>query len=517
MKICLSFFFLTFPFFLFSQNEIPDVEILSIDNNMTNSELTVVYNLSDKENDACNVVLYISTNDGVTFPLEANATGDQGAGILPGSNKEIKWQYPQNFNPSGGLGVKVVADDGGTFDIAEIVAKVDSNELRSQLEFFQGIRHRGTGAVHLEATKDSIENSFENAGLQWQSFPFVFGNYEAKNIEGKLHGTSNDTEYYLVGGHFDTVFDSPGADDNGSAVVGMLEALRILKDYRFRKSVKFIGFDLEEEGLNGSINYTGNSLHPDEECNGFLDFEMIGYYSNEPNSQSLPAGFDVLFQDVHAEIAADSFRGNFISVVGNTGNSLTLQNSFEALGEQYVPDLKIIGIPAPGNGLLTPDLLRSDHASFWLAGLPAIMITDGANFRNPHYHGPNDVLDSLNFTFMSNVVKATIATIVELAEPHHANYDIAFLPSTVGVNDILEEQIKVYPNPASNSLWIETGSPQYSIESLKILDVMGKEMFSSKNVNQSKINLSIDYLVSGSYFLQLVVNEEIINKKFDVK
>ncbi len=504
---------LAFPLLLFSQNQIPDVEIVNVDNDLNNNELTVTYNLFDAENDECSIVVFLSENGGVTFPWEVMATGDQGSGIPPGMNKVVKFNYGEQM---ANLAVKILAMDGGSFDIEEIISKIDSNELKNQLSFFQGIRHRVTGAEHLEATKDSIENAFENAGLEWESFPFNLGSYEAKNIEGTLRGTVFDGDYLMVGGHFDSVFDSPGADDNGSAIVGMLEALRILKDYRFQKTIKFIGFDLEEEGLDGSIHYTGNNLHPDEDCNGFFDFEMIGYYSNQPGSQSLPTGFEILFPDVLAELEADSFRGNFINVVGNTENSFELQNSFETIGKQHVPDLKIIGLSAPGTGVLTPDLLRSDHVPFWLAGLPAVMITDGANFRNPHYHGPNDVLDSLNFTFMSKVVKATIATIVELAEPHHANYDIAVFGSTVGLNEIKKERIKVYPNPASKGLWVETENPHNSIENLKVFDVMGKEIFSSEDVNQPKINLSIEQLVSGAYILQVIVNEQIINKIFIV-
>jgi len=514
MKQAFLLSILALPFFLFSQNQIPDVEILNVDNDLINNELTVTYNLADAENDDCEIIIYLSGNGGVTFPIEANASGDQGPGIQPGTNKVVKLNYNDAMT---NLAVKVLAIDGGPIDIEEIISKVDSNELRNQLEFFEGIRHRSTGVDHLEATKDSIENAFENAGIFWQSFPFDFGNYEAKNIEGKLHGTTTDEEYLMVGGHFDTVFDSPGADDNGSAIVGMLEALRILKDYRFNKTIKFIGFDLEETGLDGSIQYTGNSLHPDETCNGFFDFEMIGFFSNEPMSQSLPTGFDLLFRNAFLELTADSFKGNFINVVGNTDNSMALQNSFESIGEQYVPDLKILGLAAPGTGVLTPDLLRSDHASFWLAGIPALMITDGANFRNPNYHGPDDVLDSLNFTFMSNVVKATIATIAELAEPHHANYDIAILSPTVSTNDILEDEINLYPNPSFGNIWVESESPQNQIENLKIYDVIGREVFRKKNINQSKIRLSLDQFVKGQYFMQLIVNEEVINKNFIIK
>ena len=79
-----------------------------------------------------------------------------------------------------------------------------------------------------------------------------------------------------------------------------------------------------------------------------------------------------------------------------------------------MPDLKIISLTLPGNGLIAPDFRRSDHANFWDINAPAVMLSDGANFRNLDYHTPNDLTNILDYQFMANIVKGTVATIATL-------------------------------------------------------------------------------------------------------
>ena len=512
MKILLTNIAILFVSLGFAQNLPPQITITNLDHDLANEQIVITYDLLDAENDLCDVFIAISDNEGVTHGLEPMATGDINNDIEPNTGLEIRISDGVFFG-SNSKSIQLCAKDDSSYNIEELVAMVDSNRLRSQLEFFQGIRHRTTGAVHLEAIIDSIGNAFENENLEWERLPFNFGRYEANNILGLKRGF-NDSNHLLVGGHFDTVDDSPGADDNGSAIVGMLEALRVLNQFNFRKSIKFIGFDLEEEGLVGSIDYTGNQLHPDENLEGYFNFEMIGYFSNRKNSQTLPAGFEILFPNQIAQMAADSFRGNFITAVGNDQNSLTLQQNFEKFGAQYVPELEIIGLTAPGTGVLTPDLLRSDHASFWLSGQPAIMISDGANFRNPNYHSENDVLDSLNFSFMSNVVKATVATIAEMAEPFHGSCDISVIEKMTSVKKLSNSKLEIYPNPVDDELTIKLKMEGKKIDKLIIYDAFGRVVKRQGNINDPNILLSTFEWPSGQYFLQVIVNEEVINLEF---
>ena len=93
--------------------------------------------------------------------------------------------------------------------------------------------------------------------------------------------------------------EAPGADDNGTAIAGMLEAMRILSGFSFRNSLRFIGFDLEEPGLKGSIRYVSSSIPDYEEIGGVLNMEMIGYTCEEPNCQTVPFGFNLLFPEAY--------------------------------------------------------------------------------------------------------------------------------------------------------------------------------------------------------------------------
>ena len=117
----------------------------------------------------------------------------------------------------------------------------------------------------------------------------------------------------ILGGHYDGVNISPAADDNGSAVLGVLEAAKILSQYNFKRSVRFLGFDLEELGLLGSKAYTTNGIYGYEKIKAMIDFEMIGFFSNRNNSQTFPNGFNLLFPSQYNQVAADNNRGNFIN------------------------------------------------------------------------------------------------------------------------------------------------------------------------------------------------------------
>ena len=189
---------------------------------------------------------------------------------------------------------------------------------------------------------------------------------------------------------------------------------------------------MEEEGLKGSIAYVQSGFTPGENIDGVLNFEMIGYYSNKPNSQNVPNGFSMLFPSAYSQLQTDNFRGNFIASVANT-NSNDLNASFKSSAQQYVSQLKVIDLSVPGTGTIAPDFRRSDHAPFWDTNRQALMITDGANFRNDNYHTASDVKDSLDFGFMTNVVKATVATVASLANPRHSDVEVFAVDNPVGL------------------------------------------------------------------------------------
>jgi hypothetical protein len=355
-----------------------------------------------------------------------------------------------------------------------LVDQVDSTRLYNDLKFVEGIRHRTAGPAHLQAVRDSIKHLFWTSGLFGGEHTFSYSTYTGRNIIGHQPGLTAPEKVVIVDAHYDTVNVAPGADDNGSGTVGMMEIARILSRYPSQKSLRYIGFDLEESGLVGSTKYVANGLQAGEHVDAALNFEMIGYYSEKPNSQTFPTGFSLLFPTAYATSYNDQFRGNFITNVG-CDSSKTLANALQDAATQYVPDLKMITIVAPGTGTIAPDLRRSDHAPFWDAGAKAVMITDGANFRNLCYHTAQDTLDNkLNMTFMSRVVRATLATAAGLAGMQHGSWKTAVFQNLVGVETPDPCAIHVYTtSDARDRLFMQSKDCALTDVQLDLYDVKG--------------------------------------------
>lgn len=461
----------------FSQNQPPQIADLSASFSYSDNKLTVRYEVSDPEGDSLEVFLAFSDNSGQTFLVDVStAAGDIGFPVMPGIGKKITWDAPGPISNVFAR-VKLTVDDRKDPDIQSIVDQVDSMRLFSDLQWIEGIRHPQAGLAHLNEVKDSIEARFQGLGLDAYRQSMTGSGYNMENIIGLETGAVDMSRTYIIDGHFDGVSTSPAADDNGSAVAGVLEAARVLSPFHFKRNIRFIGFDQEEAGLLGSQFYVAQGIESYESIEGVLNFEMIGYYSDEPNTQGLPAGFNLLFPSVYNQVAADSFKGNFITNVSDP-NSNFLKDAYHNAAATYVPELKVISFETP-QPLITPDLLRSDHARFWEAGLPAVMLTDGADFRNPYYHTMGDTMGNLNFTFMHRVVKAAVATLAELAGIIHG--------------DVAESEVGVM-NTGIRDLLAECGLNLNQEEGRIILDINDYSCFDTRS-NIQLVNLEGKILV----------------------
>ena len=419
---------------LSSQNQPPTIQNLTATVNWATNTLSIQFDALDAEGDALDISLGISNNGGKTYLLSSTvpASGHIGFPVAPGTDRIITCDVSLLAPTPGTFTVRVVADDRQPFDLQALVNEVDSNRLRDNLRFVEGIRHRTAGKAHLTAVADSLRQLFAASGLFAEEQTFAYaGGYTGRNVLGTLPGTSAAAKVVVADAHYDSVSNAPGADDNGSGTVGVMELARLLSRYPAKKSLRFIGFDLEEAGLIGSTRYVSTGIPTGESIEGVFNFEMIGYYSEQPNSQKLPTGFDLAFPAAYSQVANDGFKGNFITNVGNT-TSKPLIALYANSAAQYVPGLKVISVEVPGNGQIAPDLRRSDHTPFWEAGRQALMLTDGANFRNLCYHMACDTAeDKLNFRFMSQVVKATLAAMAQLAEIQHGDWATTTFKNTV--------------------------------------------------------------------------------------
>ncbi|MFE4105661.1 M20/M25/M40 family metallo-hydrolase [Almyronema epifaneia] len=218
---------------------------------------------------------------------------------------------------------------------------------------------------------------------------------EGTNLIADKPGTDAEAGRLVVGAHFDTVKDSPGADDNASAVAALLEIARLFGRQSHPRSLQLVFFDQEESGLLGSLAYAENAANLDKTM-GAIILEMLGYSCDTAGCQRYPG--DLPF-------ALPSDRGNFIGVIGDLGHP-ELLSAFQATERANLPPA--ITLPIPLSPSLPADLLRSDHAPLWQKGIGAVLVTDTANFRNPHYHQPTDTAETLDFQFLTGVTQRVI-------------------------------------------------------------------------------------------------------------
>jgi Zn-dependent M28 family amino/carboxypeptidase len=221
----------------------------------------------------------------------------------------------------------------------------------------------------------------------------------------------------VVGAHLDTVRHSPGADDNASGVAAVLEIARLLDTFERPPAVVLAVFDLEELGLAGAAA-AAKRLTAAGPLTGMIGLESVGYHSTEPDSQRLPVGAALAFPAAALAVAEGGGRGDFTLVVHRrTSNSAAWhwQAAAEELGHRAVllRDPRRDGLVGILSTPVLPQTLhlgRSDHAPFWRRGVPALMLTDTASFRNPHYHQPSDLAETLDYDRLTAVTVATAAT-----------------------------------------------------------------------------------------------------------
>lgn len=368
--------------------------------------ITLTFDLLDDENDKLDLKVLVldSLSDSIAYEIPlANLIGHVKFPVLPGLNKSIKWDY---INDTGfqqlainQFKVKLVADDRYVTNMQDIIDLVDEERLITDIQTIEGVRHYQTNPAGLTNARNYIRQTMSEYNITHSDQTFNHLGSQGINIIGQLNGTDNHNEVYIIDGHYDTVSRTPGADDNASGTAGMLEVMRVLSQFNSKTSIKFIGFDKEELGLIGSRHYARNK-NPNEKILGLINFEMIGYTcTNQPECINFP----------NADTSIYNIKSSFAD---------TLSDAFVQIGATHVPNLKITAVTDDGDS----NFRRSDHAPFWDIGVDALFLTDGANFRTPHYHQTSDRLQTLDTEFMTQIVKTTVGTIAKLAEISHNGY-----------------------------------------------------------------------------------------------
>ncbi|MEU9703671.1 M28 family peptidase [Streptomyces sp. NPDC047981] len=239
---------------------------------------------------------------------------------------------------------------------------------------------------------------------------------------------ADDGPAVLVGAHLDTVVGSPGADDNASGVAALLEVARLLGGLPRPPRVRLACFDMEELGFVGA-RVAARAARHGRRVSGMLCLESVGCFADRPGTQAVPAGFGALFRDAAGAVRARAGRGDFTLVV-HRRSSDEAADLWRRAARAAEPALPVVTLrdPRPDGplgtlaGLAVPPLNhlgRSDHAAYWSAGIPAVLLTGTANFRNPHYHRPTDTPGTVDPARLAAVAVATAVTAALWRPPGH--------------------------------------------------------------------------------------------------
>ncbi|MCC0176011.1 M28 family peptidase [Waterburya agarophytonicola K14] len=202
----------------------------------------------------------------------------------------------------------------------------------------------------------------------------------------------------LIGAHYDGVPGTPGADDNATGVAVLLELATVFSTNPVKYPIQLVAFDLEEYNRAGSFAYAKYLKNKKQKLRLMLSLEMLGYCDRAVNSQRYPDIIKPFYPDT----------GDFIALVGNSSAFLDLVRLSRQIKRNGTP-CQIL--PDPSSGKLVPITGFSDHFAFWQQKYRAIMVTDTAMLRNPHYHKPSDTIDTLDLDFLTDVCQSLIAAL----------------------------------------------------------------------------------------------------------
>ena len=281
---------------------------------------------------------------------------------------------------------------------------VDPNLLKSHVVMLsETLPARGGFEKSLKPTVKWIEQQILPFGKSTRQ-NYTVGDEKSYNI--LLNFGPESDEIIIVGAHYDTAHSYPGADDNASGVAALIELARLLSqnEKSLTSRIQLAFYSLEEPPYfrtekMGSFIHASRLKEKQQKIKMMIALDMVGYFSDEKNSQHFPIPFMERFY---------SDRGDFIAVVGNLSNMFTVRNVKK--GMLSATELPVYSINAP---TLIQGIDFSDHLNFWHFGYPAVLITDTSFMRNTAYHTEQDTADRLDYVKMAEVVKGLYQAVIQ--------------------------------------------------------------------------------------------------------
>jgi hypothetical protein len=281
---------------------------------------------------------------------------------------------------------------------------------------------RPPGSEHWQAVQDHCASCLSAAGFAVER---VAVDGAGVSVVGLLPGRDPELPAIVVGAHYDHIEGCPGADDNASGTAAALALARTLaaQPGGWERSLYVACWDEEESGLHGSRAWVERAvLQRGQRFALYLNLDAIAYADAAPGSQRLPPGSELLFARQLRELDARGRPGDFIAVLADDA-AHDASTRYLAHAERLGLPTARLEIPAQQrNAPLLADLRRSDHANFWKHEIPAVFLSDTADFRTDTYHceGRPDTVETLDLEFATKVTRAAAGMLAELLGPASA-------------------------------------------------------------------------------------------------
>jgi hypothetical protein len=287
-----------------------------------------------------------------------------------------------------------------------------AERLKSHVHVLAGLigaRYPGKPST-MDAAAGYVERQFRQIGDEVFRQTYRARDLDVSNLIVERKGSGTREQIVVVGAHYDTVPTTPGADDNASAVAMLIEVARLLAGIPSKRTVRFVAFACEEPpyfhgDLMGSRVYARSCRERGDRIVGMICLEMVGFYSDEPDSQQIPPGIPRGLRWVFPK------RANFLAAVGNL-RSLPLVASFRR-GFKRASTLPLFSVALPER---LKEITLSDNSSFWDQGYPALMITDTSFLRNHHYHWLTDTPDTLDYQRLAEATLGVAGAVRRIAK-----------------------------------------------------------------------------------------------------
>ena len=290
-------------------------------------------------------------------------------------------------------------------------ARLEAHVKRLSIDFYPrsydqfSKLERAAQYIYTTFAEIGAEPSFQEVrvdGIHFRNVVARFGPASGPVVVIGAHYDSHGHAYF--GGRADNSYSlqthTPGADDNASGVAALLELARLLVQHPPNRSVELVAYTLEEPPYFRT-QHMGSAVHAralknaQREVDLMISLEMVGYFSDDPQSQAYPiAGMKLLYPA----------EGNFIALAGKFGDFSVMRKAKTLM--TGATDLPVFSINAPTS---VPGIDFSDHRSYWDEGFPALMVTDTAFYRNPNYHQAGDTYEKLDYRRMAKVVQGVFA------------------------------------------------------------------------------------------------------------